>query len=451
MPFDEVLDGSLNNAVKLIQTGRFTPLELVDAAIARVEADPIARKYFNRFESEDASKRAAKLTSKDVRQRKASLAGIPLAQKDLFADRGRVITFGAHPAFHRRSSGTADALRLLQSAGAINLGGLHMSEFAMGGGGWSSFFGFVSHPFDSSRVSGGSSSGSAAAVARKILFGALGTDTGGSLRVPSSFCGVVALKPSNGRISTRGVFPVSHTLDTVGPVARSVADCATLFEVLAGARGRKSNKGVRPNFDKLRFGFLAVDSLPSPPDSNVSEAYSSLKKNLGNSKLLTEEVPSSQFAELNAMSGIVFLSEAGAVHANRLRAPEILIGPQVADRLLQGLTFPASIYLRAINAKKSLHARFQKEIFSKVDILLLPTTPCSAPLMKEYNAMSTSDALKFNGRFGTYTAAFNYLGLPVLSMPMHRRGLPVGIQVVGDIGCDELVLKAAGIIEKHIS
>jgi aspartyl-tRNA(Asn)/glutamyl-tRNA(Gln) amidotransferase subunit A len=449
MKFGDVLDGSLNNAVKLIQTRRVAPYELVDASIARVETDPIARKYFNRFEPEEASKRAAKLTS-SANRGETNLAGVPLAHKDLFADRGHIITFGANPAFHRHSCGTADVLRSLRSAGAINLGGLHMSEFAMGGSGWSSFFGFINHPFDSSRVSGGSSSGSAAAVARKVIFGSLGTDTGGSLRVPSSFCGVVALKPTNGRISTRGVFPVSRALDTVGPIARSVADCATLFSVLADAQRRKVDKGSQSNINKLRLGFLDVNSLPSAPDSNVSEAYRWLKKQLGNSKLITKEVKSSLFGELNAMTGIVFLSEAGAVHANRLRSTEVQIGPQVAHRLLQGLSFPASIYLRALSVKKSLYAFFHNEIFSNADILLLPTTPCSAPLINDYDAMSTDDAIKFNGRFGAYTAAFNYLGLPALSMPMHRKGLPVGIQVVGDVGCDELVLKAAGIIEKHV-
>ena len=230
---DAVLDGSLADAAELVRRGEVGAAELAVAALARIEAS--GNGAFLRLRAEEALAEARAIDALDREARQAlPLCGVPWARKDLFSVPGETATFGAHERFHRRGTDLAPAIASLRTAGGVDFGALHMSEFAMGPSGWSSANGAIENPLDASRISGGSSSGSAACVGGKLVFGSLGTDTGGSNRIPAAFCGVVAMKPSGGRISTTGALPVSGTLDTVGPFARSAEDCALLFAALAG-------------------------------------------------------------------------------------------------------------------------------------------------------------------------------------------------------------------------
>jgi aspartyl-tRNA(Asn)/glutamyl-tRNA(Gln) amidotransferase subunit A len=431
----EPLDFGLCAAAALVAKGEISPSELTAAAIARVEADPGARDCFIRFDRETAMAQARRL---DDRSEALPLRGIPLAHKDLFAVPGEPVSFAAHERFHLKGSSTADALAALEAAGAVNLGGLHLSEFAMGPAGWAEHYGFLPNPRDPQLVTGGSSSGSAAAVARKLVFGALGTDTGGSIRIPAAFCGIVGLKPSLGLVPTRGCFEVAESLDVIGPMTRDVEDCAAMLDALAPGAGYEAALSERP---ALRFGVLTAESLPAPPDAAVASAFDNAVDTLRKAGCDIGEIRIPNLVELGALSGVVFLTEAAAVHATRLKTARELIGPQVAERLLQGLAFPGAFYLRAKRARDGHLAELRRNVFSQFDVLLLPTCPSPPPAQAVYEAMPDVGAiLDFNGRLGAYTPAFSYLGVPALSLPF---GGGFGLQMVADFRQEATLLQAA--------
>jgi aspartyl-tRNA(Asn)/glutamyl-tRNA(Gln) amidotransferase subunit A len=450
---DDVLDGSLSAAVEAVAGGRLPAAELVEASLARINATPAARACFLSVESERARDAAHRLDAMpDAAKRGLPLCATLIARKDLFSLSGRCTTFGSHRQFYRTGSEDAPVLRGLYDAGAIDLGAVHLAEFAMGPAGWAPAEGFLENPLDGSRVTGGSSSGCAAAVARKLVFGAVGTDTGGSIRIPAAFCGVVGFKPTQGAISSRGVFPVSQTLDTAGPVARSVSDCVLLFDIMASTseRGRPTMPRNLRDQGPIRFAALTINSLPIRPDDDVWTAFCQVTDNLRRGGHRVTEVDLPMLAEMSLLAGIVFLSEAAANHLPHLADHADLIGPQVRERLLQGLAHPAPLYLRAMQMRDHYRDRFSDIVFAQSDVLLLPATPCAAPARAIYDTMpDTGAVLDFNSRIGAYTPAFNYLGAPALSLPAKPAAerSTIGVQIVGMPHQDRLVLQAGVVLE----
>jgi aspartyl-tRNA(Asn)/glutamyl-tRNA(Gln) amidotransferase subunit A len=442
----DVLDGDLRSAVRLLAKGEISSVALTQAAIARIEASPATRACFLRFEPDVAL--AAARAADEKRDRTRPLNGVPLAHKDLFARAGRTISCATHPQLQQTSAGTAEVLQMLDAAGALDLGGLHLSEFAMGPAGWSERYGYLQNPRDPALVTGGSSSGSAAAVGYRLVFAALGTDTGGSIRIPAAFCGVVGFKPTVGRVPTRGCFPVSESLDTIGPLARTVGDCAMLFDALAGAKTCAEIDA--PPRRPLRYGVLSLASLPVAPDAAVAAAHENALAKLRAAGLDLHEVAIDNYAELNALCGMVFLTEGAAVHATRLQAQRDLMGPQVVERLLQGLAFPGALYLRAREAREHHRAQLRQRVFASVDVMLLPVSPSLPPPRATYEGLGDTGAiLDFNSRVGAYTPAFSYLGIPVVSLPFPAAGIGgCGLQVVADFGEDATALQAAAVIER---
>ncbi len=440
---DEILDLDLCAAAARVAAGAIRPSELTEAALRRIEGDPEARRCFLRLDAVQARERARRL---DAATPSGALHGLPLANKDLFSRPGVTVTMSAHPDFHLRGGKTAPVLAALDAAGGVDLGGLHLSEFAMGPAGWSAQYGFLANPRDGALVTGGSSSGSAAAVARRLVFGALGTDTGGSIRIPAAFCGIVGLKPTAGLLPLAGCFPVSQSLDTIGPLARTVRDCARLFDVIAGNGGACETAVEQPA--RLRYGILDPSCLPMPPEPAVAAAFAAGVARLEAAGLPVVPVRIDTLAELASLCAVVFLTEAGAVHAHRLATARERIGPQVAERLLQGLAFPGSLYLLAREARQTHLARLRAEVFDKADVLLLPTAPVLPPRREAYDALPDTGAiLDFNARLGAYTPAFSYLGVPALSMPFGGP-LGFGLQLVADSGREAVLLAAARGIER---
>lgn len=444
----DVLDLDLCSASELVSSGQILPSELVAHAIQRIERDAAARACFIRFDKHEALARSRDLD--DQREQKGSLHGLPLAHKDLFALPGRKASFSTHADFHLEGDATASALAALDSAGAINLGGLHLSEFAMGPAGWSEHYGFLENPRDAELVTGGSSSGSAAAVARKLVFGALGTDTGGSIRIPAAYCGVVGMKPSVGLVLSFGCFPVSSTLDTIGPLTRSVRDCARILDALVG--GKREFEKKLDEKRAIRFGVLRPASLPTAPDDEIGESFEWVASEMGKAGLSVSQVEIGNLAELATLSAVVFLTEAGAEHAARLHAHREKIGPQVAERLLQGLTYPGSLYLLARKAREAHLFDLNRTVFSQVDVMVMPTSPCLPPRRDMYTSLSSTGAiLDFNARLGAYTPAFSYLGVPALSLPIPSAAPGFGLQMIADLHQDGLLLKAAALIEENLT
>jgi aspartyl-tRNA(Asn)/glutamyl-tRNA(Gln) amidotransferase subunit A len=445
---DDVLDGDLRRAARLLAKGEISSAALTQAAIARIDASPAARACFLRFEPDVAL--AAARAADEERDGARPLNGVPLAHKDLFARAGRTISCATHPQLQQTGASTADVLQMLDAAGALDLGGLHLSEFAMGPAGWSEQYGFLHNPRDPGLVTGGSSSGSAAAVGYRLVFAALGTDTGGSIRIPAAFCGVVGFKPTVGRVPTRGCFPVSESLDTTGPLARTVSDCAMLFDTLAGTKTCAEIDASQKR--ALRYGVLSLASLPVAPDAAVVTAHENALVKLRAAGLDLHEVTIDNYAELNALCGMVFLTEGAAVHATRLQAQRDFMGPQVVERLLQGLAFPGALYLRAKQARREHLARLRETVFASVDVMLLPVSPGLPPSRATYEMLGDTGAiLDFNSRVGAYTPAFSYLGIPVVSLPFPHQAAGIGgygFQIVADFGEDATALQAAAVIER---
>ncbi|WP_449256124.1 amidase [Bosea sp. (in: a-proteobacteria)] len=442
----DVLNLDLCAAAGRVASGTISPSELVSASLARIEAAPAARACFLRLDRDEAVARADRLDR--AGERKGRLHGVPLAHKDIFSLPAKKTTFSAHADFHLEGRETASALAALDSAGAVNIGALHLSEFAMGPAGWSEHYGFLENPRDPSLVTGGSSSGSAAAVARRLVFGALGTDTGGSIRIPAAFCGVVGLKPTWGLVPSFGCFPVSNSLDTIGPLARTVRDCARLLDALVPDRpGGRYERGLgekRP----IRFGVLDPAGLPAAPDTEVADSFERIVAAMGRAGLEVRSVRMDDLAELSALSAVIFLTEAGAEHAARLHSAREKIGPQVAERLLQGLAYPGSLYLLARKARETHLETLRRSVFSQVDVILLPTSPSLPPRRDEYDKWRDTGAiLDFNARLGAYTPAFSFLGVPALSLPAAEGAPGFGLQMVADIHRDDILLQAARTLE----
>lgn len=406
--------------------------ERLAAVWSKLAAEPALAACFTRQDRVGAARQARTLAQPASAEAQGSLAHLLVAHKDLFAQPGVVATFAAAPGLRRAGTAEAPALARLRAAGAVDLGSLHLSELAMGPTGFSETFRFIDNPRHPGRVSGGSSSGSAAVVAAGLVDGALGTDTGGSIRIPAAFCGVVGFKPSRGLVPTQGVLPLSRTLDCVGPLARDVTTAATLLDALTGTThgpGPHATAATMPPGRRLSLAVLAASSLPVPPTTEVTAAMDAAIDRLARAGCVVRELAFADLPRLNALAGMIFLSEAAAIHAPQLLAHPEWFGPQVRYRLLQGVTLRSADYVAAQDARAAWLARWQDAIGAQCDALLLPVAPSPAPLQADdARAPDVTHILERNAALGSYAPAFNYLGLPVLSLPL---GATLGLQVVG--------------------
>jgi len=425
--------------------------ERLAAMWARVDAEPRLAACFTRQDRRGAARQAQALASDASLHADGALANLLVAHKDLFAQEGVVATFAAASALRREGVREASVLGRLRAAGAVDLGGVHLSELAMGPTGFSETFGFIANPAHPGRVSGGSSSGSAAVVAAGLADGAIGTDTGGSIRIPAAFCGVVGLKPSPGLVPVDGVLPLSRTLDCVGPLARDVPTAAALLDAITGhARGRGPYAAatIAPPARTLELGMLALSSLPVAPSDEVVAAMERVARALGAAGHAVRELAFDDLPKLNALAGTLFLCEAAAVHGPELLAHPEWFGPQVRYRLLQGRVLDGAAYVAAHDARAAWHARWQSRIEAHCDVLLMPVAPTPAPLQGDDARLGdVTRVLERNAQLGSYASAFNYLGLPVLSLPL---GETLGVQVVGRRHRDADLLQAGHAIARTL-
>jgi aspartyl-tRNA(Asn)/glutamyl-tRNA(Gln) amidotransferase subunit A len=370
-----------------------------------------------------------------------ALHGVPLAHKDMYYDEGRVVTCGSKIRRDFVATTTSTALRRLKDAGTIRLGSLQMAEFAYGPTGHNSHYGPVHNPWRQGHITGGSSSGSGAAVAARLSFAALGSDTGGSIRMPAHFCGVTGLKTTVGRISRAGAMPLSQSLDTVGPLARTVEDCALLLGLMAGAdpddptaiagplpdymaAARASMKGVRIGLPSAFY----VDDLDSEVAQVLDETVATLKRE--GAEIVQVELPDQR--QLAAASQLVLAVEAAAFHKRWMIERPDDYGPQVLMRLQNGLAVPAVSYLEAMRWRgPALSAHLAAT--SGVDAVIAPVSPVAAPTIAESDVGNSPDAEAVIQRLTRFTRPVNYLGLPSLAIPtgFTGRGLPVGLQLIG--------------------
>ena len=431
---------AIDQAARLLRRREISPVDLVEAALARIERASAELNVFLTVLADQARRQAKKAESEIRRGRaRGPLHGIPISLKDNFATRSVRTTAGSRILADWIPDADSDAAKSLAGAGAILLGKTNMHEFAYGITGENPHYGPSRNPWAPDRISGGSSGGSVVAVATGMGFGSLGTDTGGSIRVPSALCGIVGLKPTFGLVSTAGVVPLGVSFDHVGPLARSVSDACILLEAIAGKypRGEK-----RPDYRKLRASRPRRFRIGVPKqlyfdriDPEVRRLVEAAVKTFESLGVRVEEVSLPRLERAVEQATNLIVAEASAYHESQgyfpARAAEY--GDDVRGHLEYGHKVLAVDYLRGLAAQKEIVADFEAA-FEKIDVILAPTSPISAPPVGEKQVRIEGEReTATRAELLRFTRPSNLSGMPTLSIPcgFTRAGLPVGLQLMG--------------------
>lgn len=442
---DLALD-DLASIADAIAAGRTTSVAATEACLARIEAWQPRVNAFLRVYKEKALEQARAMDAElAAGKRRGPLHGVPMAHKDMYYRKGEVSTGGSAIRRDWTAPVTATVLGKLDAAGVVELGFLNMAEFAAGPTGHNVHHGHCRNPWDQNRVTGGSSSGSGAAVGARMVYGALGSDTGGSIRLPAAACGVVGMKATYGRVSRAGAVARSWSLDHVGPLTRTVRDNARMLAVIAGHDPEDSTTSEKPVPDYeamleggvagLRIGLaLPTDGL-APLDAGIGAAVQVAADTLGRLGAKVSAVTLPDFTALYRAAEVMVKCEAAAMHRPWMEKTPELYANQVRTRMEAGFFIPATQYIDALR----LRAHFVKEFLSTamegVDAVLLPAIPFPLPTIEETDTENKGGpaVLKMVAGFTGLTRPFNTLGIPALSVPcgFDVNGAPIGMQLVG--------------------
>jgi aspartyl-tRNA(Asn)/glutamyl-tRNA(Gln) amidotransferase subunit A len=451
---------SISQLSTLLAQGDVSPVELTQAYLDRIHAVDASLNSFITLTAEQA-RRQAQEAEAELRRTgpRSPLHGIPLAHKDIVATRGIATTCGSRVLRDAIPSEDATVIARLQEAGSILLGKLNMNEFATIVP--SQYFGPVHNPWRHGYSPGGSSSGSGAAVAAGLCAGALGTDTGGSIRIPAALCGIVGLKATHGRISLHGVTPLAWSLDHVGPMTRTVADAALMLQVLAGAdEGDLFSSDVPvPDYTArltggihgLRLG-VPKSFFPDLTDPEVQRAFTAAVEVLGGLGAHIEEVILPDLTDAWPAAEVIINSEANVWHAPYLQTRAEDYGPQVRKFLDRGTSTLATDYVRAQHAR----ARLRRDMLAacrSVDALLTPGALIPAPPLEARTVMLAGREVKLLPAMVSATSPFNLTGQPALTVPcgFSTSGLPLALQIVGKPFDEVTVLQIGHAYEVHTS
>jgi len=439
---------SIGEASELVRKLELSPVELTKNCLERIEKlNPVLNAFIT-VTVEQALAQARSAEGEILRGRwRGPLHGIPLGLKDLI-DTAGVHTTAASALFKDRvPAADAEVVRRLKNAGAVFLGKQNLHEFAYGGSSMISYYGEVRNPWNPAYITGGSSGGSAAAVAAGLVYGAIGTDTAGSIREPASQCGVVGLKPTYGRVSTRGVIPLSPALDHVGPITRTVSDAAVMLQAIAGYDERDINSidmpvpdflgAIRRGSKALRLGVprkFFYEELDPEVASAMERALDTLAAISGGCREIGLDVPTDRTLQS---------AESYAYHAPFVSRSPDLYQPETLNRILKG----ADISGEEVEQRRSELREIRRKIdnvFENVDVLITPTTPVPAPTIAELkenpDLLRPRELLLLRN-----TRPVNVWGLPAISVPcgFTTSGLPIGLQIIGPHWQEERVLQLA--------
>lgn len=454
---------TLAEAAAAIRMGRMTSVEATEACLARLKrrggADDL---NCVAGLDEDAALIAARAAdaARTRGDEMGPLHGVPLAHKDMFFRLGRISACGSRILAETPATTTATVLEKLDRAGALDIARLAMVEFALGLTGHNAVAQTPRNPWDPTRITGGSSSGPAAAVAARLIFGAMGSDTGGSIRFPSACCGVVGLKPTYGRVSRAGAMPLSPSLDCMGPIARTVTDAAMLFAAVAGFDDRdpvSSRRAVADPLATLEAGIKALrvgvpksyfyDPVSPAMAKRVQDSLDVFRR-AGASIV---EVPIPDIAATNPLTTLVTAAEGAHVNERWLKTRAADFGPQTLGRLVLGLLADPEAIADALRWRRAIAREFCETVFSACDVLHTPVMVETQPTIAESDIGANPGFSTAMVAMGHCTRPFNFLGLPAISVPcgFGAEGLPVAFQLAARPFAEATLLRAARAYERE--
>ena len=425
---------------------------VIDATLKRIAAAEPTVNAFTDIVAERARKRAAEI---DAGNHRGPLMGVPFAVKNLFDIAGLPTRAGSKINVDGPKAARDGALvRKLEAAGAILVGGLNMGEYAYDFTGENAHYGPSRNPRDTTRMSGGSSGGSGAAVAAGEVPLALGSDTNGSIRVPSSLCGLFGLKPTYGRLSRAGSFPFVDAFDHLGPIARSAEDLALAFDAMQGWDPDDPVCTDRPSdptlprliegIDGLRIA-IAGEYFERGAEPEALEAVATVAKALG----ATNKVTIPEAAVARSAAYVITAIEGGQLHLPRLRSRPQDFDPDTRERFMAGALLPGAWYVKAQRFRRHYRANVLK-IFDEADIVVAPATPCTAPKLGQIMMKLGGVDLPVRANLGLFTQPISFIGLPVVVAPLQRPGgLPIGVQLIAKPYNEQAALRVAAFLEKQ--
>jgi aspartyl-tRNA(Asn)/glutamyl-tRNA(Gln) amidotransferase subunit A len=447
---------SMTDLTRLIATKAASPVEVVRAQLDRIATLDGTLKSFITVSAEAAMTAAQAAEQRLMSgERIGALHGVPIGLKDLCNTAGLRTTGGSRILAETVPDDDATIVARLKAAGAIVLGKLNMHEFAYGPQGLNEHYGTAVNPWDAAvhRLPGGSSSGSGVAVAAGLCAGATGSDTGGSIRIPASLCGITGLKPTYGRVSRSGALPLSWTMDHLGPMARSAADCALMLGPMAGYDPADASTSVLPVPDYraaltgdvkgLRIGWLR-SFFTDGADAEVAAAVEQAAKRFESLGAIVDEVTLSQTANVAGAAYAIVAAEALAYHATWMRTRPGDYQADVRERLMLGVLVTGEDYVRAQRVRALVRDDVDEALRHR-DVLLAPATPIVAPRMDERELEVRGQRVDVRGALIRLTRSFNLSGHPVGTLPcgFTGAGLPIGLQIVGRAFDEATVLRSA--------
>ena len=439
---------------KAVKSGAVSAVEVTRAALDRIADRDGVIGAFTDVTSARALREAATL---DQKRRQGvelpALAGVPFAAKNLFDIAGLATLSGSK--INRALPAAEEDAVLIQrmtAAGGVLLGGLNMGEYAYDFTGENAHYGPSRNPLDETRMAGGSSGGSGAAVAAGFVPVALGSDTNGSIRVPSSFCGLYGLKPTYGRLPRTGTFPFCDSLDHLGPFATTVTDLALAYDAMQGPNANDAacaRKPVQPvshlvgrGIDGIRIA-VAGGYFRKDAEAGALAAVDKAASALGVSALV--DIPNADRARAAAF--LITNAEGSSLHLDRLRQHVRDFDPDTRDRFLAGALMPASWYISAQRFRRQFEETM-REVFASVDVLLAPSTPCSAPRLGQKTMMLGGQEVPLRANIGIFTQPISFVGLPVAAVPVYvDEPMPYGLQVIASPWREDLCIRVAGALE----
>ncbi len=428
--------------------------QVVEATLQRIAAHDPQLNSFTDVVAERARERAKTIDRSIAGGKSAGpLAGVPFAVKNLF-DIAGLPTRAGSKINRERLPATRDAtlIERMESAGAVLVGALNMGEYAYDFTGENCHDGASRNPHDLSRMSGGSSGGSGSAVGGNLVPIALGSDTNGSIRVPSSFCGIFGLKPTYGRLSRGGSFPFVMSLDHLGPFARNVADLALAYDVMQGpdeadaACTRRPSDLTLPLLDEDTSGLRIAIAGGYFRKGLFPEAVEAVGR-VARALSVTREIEIPEAARARAAAYVMTTSQGASLHLDRLRQRPGDFDPAVRDRLLAGALVPGVLVDRAQKFRRWYRSRML-ELFQTVDVIVAPATPCVAPRLGQQTFVLDGIELPVRPNIGIYTQPISFIGLPVVAVPVPLDPLPIGVQIIAPPWREDLALRVARTLER---